>query len=49
MYLGQTQSSDTDKPETKDYSNTWLWFALMVIAGSGLIGMTVYKRKKQAE
>lgn len=33
--------------ETGDNSNIWLWIALMGIAGSGIIGTTIYSKKRK--
>ncbi len=36
-------------PQTGDTSNIHLWFALLFVSGGGLIGTTVYGRKKKEE
>ena len=43
-----TGNDDTKSPQTGDNSNMALWFALLFVSCGGVIGMTVYsKRKKQ--
>ena len=41
--------SDTTSPQTGDNSHMALWFALLCVSGSGVIGTTVYGRKKRAK
>lgn len=43
--------SDSEKsPQTGDNSNLALWFAVLFVSGAGMLGTTVYsKRKKHAE
>ena len=41
------KKSDTITPETGDNSNADIWFALMLVATCGLIGMTIYNRRKK--
>ena len=38
---------DTNAPETSDSSNMTLWIALLFVSGTGLLGATVYNRKKK--
>ncbi len=38
-----------DSPQTGDDSNLHLWFALLFVSGSGIIGTTLYDRKKKEE
>ena len=40
---------DTTTPATGDNSHMALWFALLCVSGSGVIGTTVYGRKKRAK
>ena len=41
---------DTTSPQTGDNSNLALWFAVLFVSGAGVLGTTVYsKRKKHAE
>lgn len=41
---------DTTSPQTGDNSNLALWFAVLFVSGTGVLGTTVYsKRKKHAE
>ncbi|MGN0498376.1 MAG: X2-like carbohydrate binding domain-containing protein [Acutalibacteraceae bacterium] len=45
-----TGGKDTTSPQTGDNSNLLLWVALLFVSGAGVIGTTVYsKRKKRAE
>ena len=39
----------TDSPATGDNSHMALWFALLFVSGAGVIGTTVYGRKKRAK
>lgn len=41
--------SDTTIPQTGDNSNMALWSALLFVSGAGVIGTTVYGRKKRAK
>ena len=41
--------SDTTSPQTGDNSNMALWIALLFVSGAGVIGTTVYGRKKRAK
>ena len=41
--------SDTTSPQTVDNSNMSLWIALLFVSGAGVIGTTVYGRKKRAK
>lgn len=36
----------SDGPQTGDYSNLALWFALLAVSGGGLVGTAVYGKKK---
>lgn len=38
-----------DNPATGDNSHMALWFALLLVSGAGVIGTTVYGRKKRAK
>ena len=41
---------DTTSPQTGDNSNLALWFAVLFVSGAGVLGTTVYsKRKRKAE
>ena len=43
-------NTDVTSPKTGDNSNILLWFAVMFISGAGVLGTTVYsKKKKHAE
>lgn len=45
-----TDGKDTTSPQTGDNSNLALWFAVLFVSGAGVLGTTVYsKRKKHAE
>ena len=45
-----TGGKDTTSPQTGDNSNLALWFAVLFVSGAGVLGTTVYsKRKKHAE
>ena len=41
--------SDTTSPQTGDNSNMALWIALLFMSGAGVIGTTVYGKKKRAK
>lgn len=38
---------DTTSPQTGDNSNLALWFAVLFVSGAGVIGTTVYSKKKR--
>ncbi len=38
---------ETDSPQTGDNSNMALWIALLFVSGMGIVGTTVYGRKKR--
>ena len=40
-------STDEKSPQTGDNSTMWLWFAILFVSGGGVIGTTVYGRKKK--
>ena len=40
-------SKDTTSPQTGDNSNLALWFAVLFVSGAGVIGATVYSKKKR--
>ena len=42
-----TGNKDTTSPQTGDTSNMLLWFALLFVSGAGVIGATVYSKKKR--
>lgn len=42
-----TGNKDTTSPKTGDTSNMLLWFALLFVSGAGVIGATVYSKKKR--
>ena len=46
---GDTPKPDPDVPQTGDNSNPALWFALLFVSGAGVIGTTVYGKKKRAK
>ena len=41
--------NDTKSPQTGDNSHMALWFALLFVSGAGVIGTTVYGKKKRAK
>ena len=41
--------NDTKSPQTGDNSHMALWFALLLVSGAGVIGTTVYGKKKRAK
>lgn len=41
--------NDTDSPQTGDNSRMALWIALLFVSGAGVIGTTVYGKKKRAK
>lgn len=42
-----TGDKDTTSPQTGDNSNLLLWVALLFVSGAGVIGATVYSKKKR--
>ena len=42
-----TGNKDTTSPQTGDNSNLLLWVALLFVSGAGVIGATVYSKKKR--
>ncbi len=36
-----------DSPQTGDNSHMWLWVALLFVSGAGLVGTTIYGRKRR--
>ena len=43
-------NENTNSPQTGDNSNLWMWFAVLFVSGAGVLGTTVYsKRKRKAE
>ena len=42
-----TSTGDTVSPQTGDSSNVVLWVSLLFASGAGLLGATVYRRKKK--
>ena len=42
-----TSTGDTVSPQTGDSSNVVLWVSLLFASGAGLLGATVYHRKKK--
>ncbi|MGO5207854.1 hypothetical protein ACTQ5A_11265 [Bacillota bacterium LCP21S3_F9] len=46
---GTDTNPDTDTPATGDNSHMALWFALLFVSGAGVIGTTVYGKKKRAK
>ena len=38
---------DPDSPQTGDNSKMGLWIALLFVSGAGVVGTTVYGRKKK--
>ena len=42
-----TSTGDTVSPRTGDSSNVVLWVSLLIASGAGLLGATVYRRKKK--
>ncbi len=47
VYTAPTPEPNPDSPQTGDYSNPQLWVALMFVSGLGLVGTTLYSRKKK--
>ena len=45
----QAANSDTETPQTGDNSHMALWMALLFVSGAGVIGTTVYGKKKRAK
>ena len=43
-----TGGKDTTSPQTGDNSNMLLWVALLFVSGAGVLGTTVYSKKKRA-
>ncbi|WP_235250265.1 sortase B protein-sorting domain-containing protein [Faecalicatena contorta] len=44
-----TLNNDTETPQTGDNSHMALWIALLFVSGAGVIGTTVYGKKKRAK
>ncbi len=42
-------SNDVKSPQTGDYSNNWLWFALAFVSGCGMFSATIYGKKEKEE
>ena len=42
-----TGGKDTTSPQTGDNSNMLLWVALLFVSGAGVLGTTVYSKKKR--
>ena len=42
-----TGDKDTTSPQTGDNSNMLLWVALLFVSGAGVLGTTVYSKKKE--
>ena len=42
-------NDDTKSPQTGDNSNMAFWIALLFVSGAGVIGITVYGKKKRAK
>ena len=42
-----TSTGDTVSPQTGDSSNVVLWVSLLFASGAGLLGATVYSRKRK--
>ena len=38
---------DTTSPQTGDNSNLALWFAVLFVSGAGVLGTTLYSKKKK--
>ena len=43
-----TGGKDTTSPQTGDNSNLALWFAVLFVSGAGILGTTVYSKKKKS-
>ena len=44
-----TGGKDTTSPQTGDNSNLALWLAVLFISGAGVLGTTVYSKRKKAK
>ena len=42
-----TGGKDTTSPQTGDNSNLALWFAVLFVSGAGVLGTTLYSKKKK--
>lgn len=42
-------SDDVKSPQTGDYSNSWLWFALAFVSGCGILGASIYGKKEETQ
>ena len=50
VYTAPTpDTTEPDIPKTGDNRNIWLWFALLFVSGTGLVGTRLYGRKKGKE
>lgn len=45
----KAEDNNTDSPQTGDNSHMALWIALLFMSGAGVIGTTVYGKKKRAK
>ena len=41
-----TEGNDTKSPQTGDNGNPALWFALLIVSGAGILGTSVYSKRK---
>lgn len=44
--IGTTNLTNSTSPQTGDDSNLWLWFAVLCVGIAGILGITVYRKKK---
>ena len=46
--IDSAEPTYSNSPQTGDNSNPWLWFALLIVSGAGIFGITVYDRCQRA-
>ncbi len=47
VYTTPPPEPDFESPQTGDNSNLWMWFALLFVSSTGLLGTTLYSKKRK--
>ena len=47
VYTTPPPEPDFETPQTGDNSNLWMWFALLFVSSTGLLGTTLYSKKRR--